>query len=313
MRKSWDVLSQAVLYREYSPCEALRGSVRALFSFSEPRPDASSALPILWEVQFGPGERSCAPTFADGHASIVFGFEKRYCPDGAWRPCSASSNGVLIGPTTIPGPPSVPYRAESIGAYFRVGSVIAGAPLSDFENRVIALEDLWGLEARRLAEDLNAIQSESARIARLEAALIRRITSLRPTGTALDIPRVAAWIVSSGGRLTVERLAAAAGLSRQHFARVFHTNVGMPPKVYCQLARFQATLAHLQAGAEVEWAQVACEAGYTDQSHMIAEFRRFSGMTPEALRRDRWFHPFIERSVRRRPRRQRTSSSRGTT
>ena len=70
-------------------------------------------------------------------------------------------------------------------------------------------------------------------------------------------------------------------------------------KVYCELARFQSTLGYLRCGAEVEWAQVASIAGYADQSHMIAEFRRFSGMTPEVLHRGRWFHPFIERSARR--------------
>lgn len=45
---------------------------------------------------------------------------------------------------------------------------------------------------------------------------------------------------------------------------------------------------------------MAAESGYSDQSHMIAEFRRFAGMTPEALLHGRWFHPFIERRVRER-------------
>src|SRR5207253_1868615 len=97
---------------------------------------------------------------------------------------------------------------------------------------------------------------------------------------------------------SIKRLADAAGLSRQHFTRVFRANVGVSPKTYCELARFQSTLAHVRRGENVQWAQVAAESGYADQSHMIAEFRRFSGMTPETLLDGRWFHPFIERQVR---------------
>jgi AraC-like DNA-binding protein len=47
------------------------------------------------------------------------------------------------------------------------------------------------------------------------------------------------------------------------------------------------------AGAGVPWARVAAELGYADQSHMIAEFRELSGLTPDALATGRWFHPFI--------------------
>jgi AraC-like DNA-binding protein len=172
-------------------------------------------------------------------------------------------------------------------------------PMADLENCAIPLEDVWGPAARRLLEDLNTIPDESARLARLESALIQRMTRPRHAEPRLNISKVAAWINASAGQLTVKRIAEATGLSRQHLARVFHAGVGVSPKVYCELARFQSTLGYLRSGAAVDWAQVALAAGYADQSHMIAEFRRFSGMTPEALHRGRWFHPFIERSARR--------------
>lgn len=55
---------------------------------------------------------------------------------------------------------------------------------------------------------------------------------------------------------------------------------------------------HESAGEPVNWAQAALELGYADQSHMIAEYRRFSSLTPEMLASRRWFHPFIERARR---------------
>ena len=54
----------------------------------------------------------------------------------------------------------------------------------------------------------------------------------------------------------------------------------------------------MRTGNDVEWAQVAAESGYADQSHMILEFRRFTGPTPDALLHGPWFHPFIEHPVR---------------
>jgi len=47
-------------------------------------------------------------------------------------------------------------------------------------------------------------------------------------------------------------------------------------------------------GNNVDWAQAALETGYADQSHMIADFREFSSLTPHQLTTERWFHPFIE-------------------
>ena len=287
----------AVRYREFRPCCALRGSVSALFHFSEAIVEATDR-PVSLELQFSSGERVCAPTFADGHACIVFGFPRYYSPDGAWRSASERAAGSVMGPVTTAGPLCVPARAESIGVYLRAGCTIPGAQAAELENRIVALEDLWGREARELAEALSAIQGEAERIAYLESALVRRMTARRPLEPSVDVSRVTEWVIENGGRVTVERLAQAAGLSRQHFTRVFRTSVGVSPKVYCQLARFRSTLAYFQPGEDVEWAQVAAESGYTDQSHMIAEFRRFTGMTPEALLHERWFHPFIERRVR---------------
>ena len=97
-------------------------------------------------------------------------------------------------------------------------------------------------------------------------------------------------------RVSIESLASAAGVSRQHLTRLFHEHVGVSPKLYCRLARFQSALVHAGAGERVDWARVAGDVGYADQSQMIAEFREFSSLTPHRLATERWFHPFIERA-----------------
>jgi AraC-like DNA-binding protein len=81
---------------------------------------------------------------------------------------------------------------------------------------------------------------------------------------------------------------------------VFRECVGVTPKLYCRLVRFQSGLYYAGRGKDVNWAEAAIELGYADQSHMIAEFRQFSSLTPQQLASGNWFHPFIERAVARR-------------
>lgn len=155
--------------------------------------------------------------------------------------------------------------------------------------------NLWG-PAR--TEPLLALcdADEATRIARLEQALLERLGHVSPRVRAVDVAGLASWAAAQAGQLTVERMARAAGVSRQALTRAFHEDVGVTPKLYCMLARFQSGLVFAGSGKNVDWARVAVELGYTDQSHMISEFRRFSSLTPHELAAAKWFHPFIERA-----------------
>jgi AraC-like DNA-binding protein len=252
----------------------------------------------LVDVQFERSERVCAPAFADAHSCIVFSFDKFYYPDGVWRRSPAVPRGDLIGPVTHAGEPSVPARAECVGAYLAPGASLLGISAAELEDRAVAIDEVWGAGGRRLADMFSSARSEAERLDRLETALVERMIA-RERRTAIDIPGIAAWIVRSRGQVPVERVADAAGVSRRHLARVFEETIGVSPKTYCELARFRSALACVRRGRELGWADVAAQCGYADQSHMIAEFRRFAGFTPDALLRGRWFHPFIEQPAHR--------------
>jgi AraC-like DNA-binding protein len=128
---------------------------------------------------------------------------------------------------------------------------------------------------------------------RLETVLLERVRQASAPRLRVDAVGLARWVRAEPTSMTVHRLADAAGVSRQHLTRVFRQVIGLSPKRYCRLARFQAGLIYAGAGPGVKWAEVATELGYADQSHMITEFRELSSLTPEALAAKRWFHPFI--------------------
>jgi AraC-like DNA-binding protein len=75
------------------------------------------------------------------------------------------------------------------------------------------------------------------------------------------------------------------GLGASRFTQLFRDQVGVSPKRYARITRFSRTLAAIKSGAPL--AAVATDFGYTDQSHLTAEFREHAGFTPSAYVRAR--------------------------
>jgi AraC-like DNA-binding protein len=156
-------------------------------------------------------------------------------------------------------------------------AVLDGAP--ELAGAVVALEDLWGRDARRTQEQLRAAASWDDRFAIAEAALARR----HEAGRAVD-PEVAfAWgrMVTSRGQVRVERLAAETGWSRKRLWSRFRSQIGLTPKRAAKLIRFDHAAHRLAAGHSA--ALVAADSGYVDQSHLHRDAMAFAGMTPTAV------------------------------
>ena len=291
-------------YREYAPGEALQKHVRALFSFTIPphtRPEGRiTRSRITREIVFRHGQPFWSTLFADGHVSIVFSTGAGYCIDGLWHPALSGPSGHVIGPMTRAQTTFHGERLEQTGAYLHAASsfVLTQVPAYEITDRVLALEDLWGAAAsERLETAIRDAAGEAERVDRLEDALLGRMGAKGSRQGSIDIAGIAASVIAMRGQRSVAGLARDAGVSRQHLTRTFHESVGVTPKLYCRLARFQAGLAYARSGSKVDWAVAALEAGYCDQSHMIADFRQFSGLTPATLADGRVFHPFIEGAV----------------
>lgn len=80
------------------------------------------------------------------------------------------------------------------------------------------------------------------------------------------------------------------GWSERRFSQVFREEVGLAPKVWCRIQRFQRAVRQLHNGTDIRWAELALDCGYYDQSHFANEFRAFSGVdvTTYTARRTVW-------------------------
>jgi transcriptional regulator GlxA family with amidase domain len=87
-------------------------------------------------------------------------------------------------------------------------------------------------------------------------------------------------ITRAAGNLRVRELAAGLGLSDRRLEQIFHLHVGLSPKAACRLARFRGTLDLLAQPKRPTWAEIALDGGFSDQSHLVNEFRALTGLAP---------------------------------
>lgn len=161
-----------------------------------------------------------------------------------------------------------------------------GEDLSGLADRIIGLADALGDGALALRQRLLDEDDIARRFGLVEDWLRAR---LRPRGAVHPAVRWAVErIARSGGQVGVDELARQTGYTRKHLSSLFQRQVGFGPKALARVHRFKSALALLGAADEVPWAELAAHCGYYDQSHLVRDFRAFSGYAPgEFLRRGR--------------------------
>lgn len=221
-----------------------------------------------------------------------------------------SDSLVTVGHCIIGGPRSSFYvkrAAEgggTVGAQLRAGSphVLLGVPASELAEQHRSLDETWGAAAHRLREQLLNLEVRSslghhtlsdavtaclqARVDVLESALLAQLRRAK-LYDHLSWLRYALAGLEEG--VPLSHLVNNSGISHRAFVTRFRTLVGLPPKVYSRVRRFQRvvnTLGEATPHAKsVSLAQVAVDLGFADQAHLTREFRAFAGMSPAAYRR----------------------------
>jgi AraC-like DNA-binding protein len=286
-------------YREFDPCLPLRDWVRCFFTFSAPAAADELRRPIRLERLFNAPEVYGTPLFADSSVSISFSFGRGYRVDGLWTQAEELNCGHVIGPMSGAHPASHGDRIIEVGAYFwpMRAKAFFQAPAYQMADRILHLSELWGRDAISVESQIAEARCDDHRVERLERALLNRLHTHPHRRLAVNLPALADFIQRRRGVVTVGELAGNAGVSRQHLGRIFHEEGGLSPKLFCRLARFRAALACGAERVKDSGAGLAAEFGYTDQSHMIAEFREFSGLTPKPLLLRQRVHPFADASA----------------
>lgn len=201
----------------------------------------------------------------------------RVLPDGAADilidvgAASARAIGTMTRPLLLESAAT----PELLGVRFHPGRALpfVRMPLAEVTDDSAPL-----LRLREAADAIASAGELPARVAEFEAMLLGALTRDEEVDRRVD---AAVWrIVASDGRIAIDALADDIGISRQHLSRRFLAHVGVTPKTFARVVRFRAVLRRAQSSPDRDWAELAAEAGYFDQSHLIADFQQFAGTTP---------------------------------
>jgi AraC-like DNA-binding protein len=182
----------------------------------------------------------------------------------------------------------------SVGAVLRPGAALAlfGVEADELAERHTPLEELWGRPVASMRDRLAELRAHEERLDAFEAVLASRLPRARGLHPAvaqaleqlMNVPAVAAnHTEERGSALAVSQVVRQSGYSHRTFISLFHRAVGLTPKVYCRVLRFQRALRRVSDGT-TSWLDVALTAGYSDQAHFNREFRAFVGVTPSVYR-----------------------------
>jgi len=187
----------------------------------------------------------------------------------------------VVGQMTRPMLIAPSGAVELIGIRFHPGGTrcLLDVPAHELTNRVVELAAVSSRLERDLVSILENDSDVVAKISALELLLIQRAISCRREFLLIDL---AAEIVGRGGRMSIDDLAATAGVSGRQLERRFRTEVGISPKLFCRILRFQEVFRAIDRDYQ-KWAEVAVDCGYYDQAHLIRDFQQFAAQTPAVL------------------------------
>lgn len=250
----------------------------------KPSPPLGHFVDLLWHAE-DPGGGGLERALPTGTVELVFRLsEASLRMPGDER---TYRGAVLSGAHSQPFLLDRSQQDCLLGVHFHPGGAFPflGCPADELEDARVGLEDLWGPAASELRDRLAELSTVPARFALLERELTRRLAQ-----TARHPVVAFALQALHGGGVPMQRLVDKSGYSQRRFIQLFRNEVGMTPKGYDRVRRFQRVLERIPSEGAVDWAEIALSAGYYDQAHFGHDFRAFSGLAPRAYLEKRTGH-----------------------
>jgi AraC-like DNA-binding protein len=173
-------------------------------------------------------------------------------------------------------------QIESFAVFFQPSgfSQLFGIPIVKFLNQAYEATSVYGSDLRALWNRLGESSSFADRVLIVEAFLLKLAACVPVTDL---IALSANQLLALHGIVNLPELASQSGLSLRHFERRFSESVGLAPKRFARIARFQTALDTKVANPELTWLQIAHDLNYFDQMHMVHDFQKLGGNSPSRV------------------------------
>jgi AraC-like DNA-binding protein len=257
--------------------------IDTVFNFYRPKPPLSKFVDSFWLYEGYELEHKPQRILPTGTLELAINLRQNETrmvaaerPEDCWR----LSGAIISGAHGRGFTPDATKETFVIGVHFKPGGAFPflGLPADDLADTHVDLETLWGASAGRLRERLCEARTSAERFQLLQEALLSRLGHGAEQHYAVSAALEMFEKKQAGPR--VSEAAKYLGLSQRRFIQVFKSEVGMTPKLFSRIQRFQQTRTFIQHNHSINWADLAVDFGYFDQSHFIREFLEFSGLSP---------------------------------
>jgi AraC-like DNA-binding protein len=218
--------------------------------------------------------------FAGADVSVPLRFGDPVVIDNAGLERVASA--AVVGPRTRAVWLRFDGTIDQVNVSFFPGAAgaLVGLPIPELVGQIAAPHDVWPSDFRAAVADLEPLPFQE-RMSRLENLLLAQLQPrLEPGPQVREAVRL---IHANGGRVRVRWLADQVNLSVSQLERRFTRHVGVGPKLLARQKRASELAAHAMAARNPDWASLAYLYGFSDQAHLVRDFREFLGFTPSAF------------------------------
>ena len=189
-------------------------------------------------------------------------------------------NGIVVGQQISPAIVDCPKNTKAFGielcpirAYRLLGHT-----MPDFTNCMTSVEAVFGNSYRPLSEEIYDCNSDDEILKVLQKCLLKLLHNYKKENSIVEY--VAESILKHNGHVSISELCKKTGYTQRHVDNMFKQDIGISPKVYANITRFNLFYKRLSEFKNIGDLKNDLYEFYSDQTHFIREFKKFSGGSP---------------------------------
>lgn len=151
-------------------------------------------------------------------------------------------------------------------------------PLNELTDSVVDAELVFTTEILQIREAILNLKTRTEKFDYVERQLLNLYIKRLEINPFIDF--AVQQILIAPNVTTIENIANKVGYSQKHLIKIFKDNIGLTPKSFLKVTRFQKAIEEIEFQKRANWTSIALDSGYYDQAHFINDFKSFSGFTP---------------------------------
>jgi AraC-like DNA-binding protein len=252
-----------------------------------PKGELEDCIETIFYVESYNPEHRIERLIPDGYSSLVMELDdqERYVYDNdtseVLQTCQVSwVSGIFDEFISI----SSLNQTELMAVRFKPGGLFPfiDSDVHYMKNRIIPSIDLFGSEINTLRKDIIKVNDPLKKISLFEQWL-KKVKNNMNKDHNPKIMAAMKMIINDPSAQQIKTLASKSGYSNKHFIQLFKKEIGVTPKIFQRILKFNQIIPKIQNKEKLSWTSISHECGYFDQAHFIHDFKKFSGFNPTSF------------------------------